>query len=52
LPARKVLVVLPQPPFGDRVATTFVRDTPGSRRRLLSSWASSRSPELISRALS
>ena len=34
LPVRKVLVVLPQPPFGDRVATTFVRETPGRRRRL------------------
>src|SRR4051812_46627194 len=33
LPVRKVLVVLPQPPLGDRVATMFVRDTPGRRAK-------------------
>jgi hypothetical protein len=38
---RNVVVVLPQPSFGDSVATKFVRDTPGRRRRLVSSCASS-----------
>src|SRR3954466_14293322 len=33
LPVRKVLVVLPQPPLGERVATMFVRDTPGRRAK-------------------
>jgi hypothetical protein len=51
-PARNVLVVLPQPPFGDRVTTMLVRDTPGSRRRLLSSWASSRSSAVVRSARS
>jgi hypothetical protein len=34
LPVRNVLVVLPQPPFGERVATMLVRETPGKVRLL------------------
>jgi hypothetical protein len=48
---RNVLVDLPQPPFGDTVATMFVRDTPGRRRRLVSkSCASSLSPAVTKSA--
>ena len=44
LPTRKVLVVLPTPPFGLIIDTVFARVTPGCDRIRRSMSASSRSP--------